>query len=283
MTEHYTVKHHSAHVNGIRVRYAIGGEGPPLVLLHGFPQSSRTWRHVIPEFIDDYTVIAPDLRGFGDSDRPASGYDKRTVADDVFALVHSLGFKDISLVGHDVGMLVAYEYAAQHREDVRRLVVMDSVLPGFGLDAVMDVGKFPHVWHVPFFSIPDVAESLIAGRERVFFTDFFRKFSYDPNALLGEDIDFFVDRLQTAGGLRSAFAHYRTFPLDRANNEENARVKLTMPVLAVGAEHSLGDMVGQAMRHLAEDVTPAVINQCGHWIPEERPQELVRLLRPFLK
>lgn len=283
MTVHHAVQHHSAHVNGIRVRYAIAGEGPPLVLLHGFPQNSRTWRHVIPLLSEEYTIIAPDLRGFGDSDRPSSGYDKRTVANDVFELVKSLGFNDINLVGHDVGMLVAYEYAAQHSADVRRLAVLDSVLPGFGLDAVMDVGKFPHIWHVPFFSIPDVAETLVSGREKEFFGEFFRKFSYDPTVLHDDDINFFIERLKAAGGLRSAFAHYRTFPLDRANNEENARVKLAMPVLAVGGEYSLGDMVGQVMQQLAEHVTPAVIKQCGHWIPEERPEDLVELLRPFLK
>ena len=127
MTDTHPVTHHSAHVNGIRLRYARAGEGPPIVLLHGFPQSGREWRHVIPHLAKDHTVIAPDLRGFGDSDRPATGYDKRTVAQDVHELVRHLGFDEIDLVGHDVGMLVAYDYAAQHRGEVRRLVVMDSV------------------------------------------------------------------------------------------------------------------------------------------------------------
>lgn len=282
MTDVHPVTHHSAHVNGIRLRYARAGEGPPIVLLHGFPQSGREWRHVIPHLAKDRTVIAPDLRGFGDSDRPATGYDKRTVAQDVYALVRHLGFDRIDLVGHDVGMLVAYDYAAQHRDGVRRLVVMDSVLPGFGLDDVMDVGKFPHVWHVPFFSIPDVAETLVAGREPMFFTDFFRKFSYDPHAIAEEDVAFYVDRLRGPGALRSAFAHYRTFALDAANNRENARVTLAMPVLALGAEHSMGEMVGHAMRQLADDVTPGIVRDSGHWIPEEQPEQLVGLLRAFL-
>ncbi|MBX5193705.1 alpha/beta hydrolase [Rhizobium sp. NZLR3b] len=283
MTGHNVVTHHSAQINGIRIRYGMGGKGPPLVLLHGFPQSSRTWRHVIPALTADYTVIAPDLRGFGDSDRPASGYDKRTVAQDVYELVQQLGFDEINLVGHDVGMLVAYEYAARHPGEVRRLAVLDSVLPGFGLDAVMDVSKFPHVWHVPFFSIPDVAETLIVGREREFFTDFTRKFSYDPNAVDDADIAYYVDRLKAPGGLRSAFAHYRTFPQDRASNEENSRIKLSMPVLAIGGEFSLGEMVGQAMQQLAENVTPIVVKSSGHWIPEEQPVQLIDILRPFLK
>lgn len=146
----------------------------------------------------------------------------------------------------------------------------------------MDVGKLPRVWHVPFFSIPDVAETLVAGRERMFFTDFFRKFSYDLHAVADEDVAFYVDRLSGPGALRSAFAHYRTFALDAANNRENARKKLAMPVLALGAEHSMGELVGLAMQQLAEHVTPGIVRGSGHWIPEEQPDQLVKLIRPFL-
>ncbi len=158
MERNIAPSYHTAIVNGIRLRYVIAGKGKPLVLLHGWPQNWKEWRHVIKSMSSIFTVIAPDMRGFGDSDKPVSGYNKREVAQDIYELVHQLGFKKIYLVGHDIGMMVAYEYASSHPEDVKRLALMEAAIPGLGLETLQDSAKFPHLWHFGF-SLPQVLPS----------------------------------------------------------------------------------------------------------------------------
>ncbi|MEC5342922.1 alpha/beta hydrolase [Brenneria populi] len=281
MLKQTDLTHHIAVVNGLRLHYVAAGEGEPLVLLHGWPQSWREWRHLLPELAQHYTVIAPDMRGFGDSDKPSSGYDKRTVAGDIRALAHQLGFSVINLVGHDIGMMVAYEYAASYPAEVRRLAVLEAGLPGLGLEKLHDTAQFPHLWHFGFFRAPGVAEALIAGREKKFLAHFIRQQAYDTYAVTDEELDEYADRISAPGALRAGFEHYRAFAIDAVNNQENARRKLRMPVLAIGGNSSMGENVGRLMQPLADNVQTAAIERCGHWIPEEQPRRLLDLLLEF--
>lgn len=276
------ITHHmSDPVNGIRLHYVKAGSGEPLVLLHGWPQSWYEWLHIIPAMAKKFTVIAPDLRGFGDSDKPSSGYDKRTVAQDIRELVLQLGFKNINLAGHDIGMMVAYEYASQYPAEVQKLSVLDAALPGLGLEALQDSSMFPHLWHFGFFRAPGIAETLIQGKERIFLSSFIRELSYNPYAVTNDEINEYSNRMSAPGALRSSFEHYRSFPIDAENNISNAKTKLPMPVLAIGGSHSMGLQVGKIMEPLANNVRSVSIDKCGHWVPEEQPEELIQLFSDF--
>ncbi|WP_226584491.1 alpha/beta fold hydrolase [Acuticoccus sediminis] len=281
MIDNIALTHHTVRVNGVRLHYVRAGTGDPLVLLHGWPQSWREWRHVIPALASRFTVIAPDLRGFGDSDKPSGGYDKRTVAQDIYELVRQLGFGEINLVGHDIGMMVAYDYAASHPAEVRRLAVLEAGLPGLGLEALQDAATYPQFWHFGFFKAPGVAEALIAGREKMFLTYFIRHLAYDTSAVTDDDLGEYAQRLAAPGGLRGSFEHYRAFAADAVRNRELAQSKLPMPVLAIGGDHSMRDMVADIMRALADNVRPAVIERSGHWIPEEQPEQLLKAMTDF--
>lgn len=282
-TPDINIEHHTVTVNGVRLHYVKAGSGEPLVLLHGWPQTWREWNVMIPELAKHYTVIAPDMRGFGDSDKPSSGYDKRTVAEDIYQLVNYLGFDEINLVGHDIGMMVAYEYASAYPSKVRKLAMLEAGLPGLGLEMLMDGAKFPQFYHFSFFIAPGLAETLVAGREKMFITHFIRHLSYDTYAVTDEDLNEYAERLSQPGALRASFEHYRAFPIDAVNNQENAKTKLTMPVLAVGGEFCMNDQVGVIMNALADDVKTSVIERSGHWLTEEQPEELTAVLLAFFK
>ncbi len=280
-TDDFAINHHTALVNGVRLHYVIAGAGDPVVLLHGWPETWLEWRRIIPALADRYTVVAPDLRGFGDSDKPSGGYDKRTVAEDVYQLVRHLEFGPIHLVGHDLGMMAAYAYAAAHPTEVRRLVLLDAGLPGLGLEAFFDVAKYPQFWHFGFFRAPGVAEALISGRERMFVDHFIRLSTYDPGAVPEADLDEYARRLAAPGALRAGFEHYRAFDVDAEHNREHARTKLPMPVLTLGGERSVGPMIEKAIQPLARSVRGVVVERCGHYIPEERPEVLIEELLRF--
>jgi pimeloyl-ACP methyl ester carboxylesterase len=282
MTNETALAHHTAEVNGVRLHCVTAGAGDPVVLLHGWPQTWHEWRHLIPVMASRYTVVAPDLRGFGDSDKPASGYDKRTVAEDIRQLVRHLGLREIDLVGHDIGMMVASDYAAAHPQEVRRLAVAEAALPGLGLEELMDAAKYPKFWHFGFFAAPGVPEMLVAGREQMFLSYFVRHLAYDSYAVTEDDLGKYARRMAAPGALRGGFEHYRAFPTDARNNEENARTKLPMPVLAIGGDHSMAGQVARMMQPLANAVHPAVIERCGHWVAEEQPARLAELLTDFL-
>ncbi len=277
------VTHHTAKVNGIKLHYVTAGSGDPIVLLHGWPQTWHQWRRIIPALAARYTVVAPDLRGFGDSDKPACGYDKRTVAEDVYQLARHLRLGPIHLVGHDLGMMVAYAYASAHPDEVRKLVLADAGLPGLGLEGFFDTAKFPQFWHFGFFSAPNgVAESLIAGRERPFVSHFIRMQSYDPTGVAEEDLDEYARRLAAPGALRGGFEHYRAFPVDAGHNGAYSRTKLPMPVLTLAGEHSVGDRLEEAIKPIAEHVRGVVFERCGHYLAEEQPEAVSAELLRFL-
>jgi pimeloyl-ACP methyl ester carboxylesterase len=272
-----TVTHGMADIEpGLRLHYVIVGDGPrTIVLVHGFPQTWLEWRHVIPALADaGFRVVAPDYRGAGDSWRPAGGYDKWTMAGDIRALVRErLEIEGpVAVVGHDIGLMVAYAYAQRYRDEVSHLVVVDAPLPG---TAVFDrLRSDPRVWHFAFHGARDVAEMLVAGRERQYLQVFFNARIFDPSTITREDLDAYVDAYAAPGAMRAGFELYRAFDHDAADNraalERNG--KLSVPVLAVGGEISTsGALVEEMMREVADDVTGVRIPRTGHWVPEENP------------
>jgi pimeloyl-ACP methyl ester carboxylesterase len=272
-----TFSHHMASVNGIQLHYVIGGQGDPaVVLLHGWPQTWYEWRHVMPSLAKNYTVIVPDLRGLGDSSKPVTGYDGKTTAEDIYQLVSQLGFKDTFLVGHDLGALVAFSYTAAHPSEVKRLVILDVPITGFG-----PALNSTRLWHIPFHMVRDISEILVEGKEREYLTWFYSNYSYNPDSITKEDIDEYVSHYSAPGGMRAGFEYYRAFPIDAEQIKEYSKVKLPMPVLALGGENSFGTAPLVSMQSIATNVRGGVVPLSGHWIPEEQPEFVVKQLANF--
>jgi pimeloyl-ACP methyl ester carboxylesterase len=259
----------------------MGGQGDPVVLLHGYPETSYAWRKVMPELAEHYTVIAPDLRGLGDSDKPASGYDKRTVAEDIYQLIKSLGFERIFLVGQDYGGSTAYVFAAEHPETVRRLVVIECASAGLIKDDVIPLVPGGGMWHRSFHLVPDLPESLIEGRERLYLSWFYQHYSRTVGAISEADIDEYVRSYAAPGGMHAGFEYYRTYFDDTERGREYVKTKLKMPVLAIGADSLYGAAVEKYMQTAALDVRGAIVENCGHFVSEEQPEALLNLLLPF--
>jgi pimeloyl-ACP methyl ester carboxylesterase len=274
--DNMTFSHHMASVNGIQMHYVIGGQGDPVVLLHGWPQTWYEWRHVMPALAkNNYTVIAPDLRGLGDSSKPVTGYDGNTTAEDIYQLISQLGFNKIFLVGHDVGAQTAYSYAAIHPDNVSKLVILDVPILGFFPQGTEDC-----CWWFGFHQTRDIPEALTAGKEREYLSWFYR-LAYNPDAITEADIDEYVSHYSAPGGMRAGFEYYRALPIDAEQNKEHSRVKLPMPVLVLGGEYSFGTAALESMRSLASDVRGGIVPLSGHWIAEERPDFLVEQLAKF--
>ncbi len=269
------------------VRFAYhraGHGGMPILLLHGWPQTSRAWRHVVPLLSPACDVVTPDLPGFGYSSKPESGYDKKTIARRLRSLVQALGLSRIALVGHDMGGQVAYAYAAQWPDEVSHLVFIESSLPGFGQEEAMDVSKGGS-WHFGFNMAGDISEELVRGRERLLVEHFMQRETvglFDPGAVSAADIDAYAQALARPGALRSSFSYYRTLPTDRDDNRIFGKTPLRMPVLAVGAAWGYGAASAQAIRRVAGDVRDVLIERSGHYPAEERPAELAGVIRNFL-
>ena len=271
------LEHHAALANGVRIHYVRAGQGDPVVLLHGFPQTWYMWRKIIPALAERYTVIAPDLRGFGESSKPIDGYDKRTVAEDIYQLVRGLGFEKVFLVGHDLGGPAAYAYACAHPQDVRRLVILDVEIT---IDRATAAEYFTRLFHLSFHAEPDIAVALVAGRERVYLTHFYRK-CYNPGAFSHADIDEYIAAFSAPGALRASMAHYGAIWTDLKHNIENAKVLLEMPVLALGGEMSFGERTVSSARKIAKDVRGRSLPRCAHWVAEEEPEALLAELLTF--
>ncbi|MCT9932367.1 alpha/beta hydrolase [Planotetraspora sp. A-T 1434] len=272
-------------VGGVGINYVRGGHGPTLVLVHGYPQTWYEWREILPELAKHYTVIAPDLRGAGRSDAPSGGYDKKTMAADIHGLLERLGLdRDIRLVGHDIGTMVAYAYAAAHPRDVRRLVLSEAPIPDksiYGFPSLTPKG--PGVWNFGFFSLKNgLPEQVIDGNEEVWVDRFTDSLTVRKGAIGPTQVREFARYLRDDAHLRASLEWFRAFPADIADNARYRRTKLTMPVLAIGASGSLGDFVPTQVRSYATHVTGLVIADSGHWIYEEHPAELTRRLLAFL-
>lgn len=256
-----------------------GGKGPVVLLLHGYAENSDSWGPLAANLMKDHTVIVPDLRGIGRSSRPDGGYDKKTQAKDIRAVVTALGYDKTSVVAHDIGNMVAYAYTAMYPETVQRLVVMDAPIPGIEPEWTT-VLLSPGTWHFNFHG-PD-AERLVAGRERIYFDRIWNDFTGNPRKPDDATRDFFTASYAQPGGMRAGFAQFTAFSQDAKDNKLFEQVKLKMPVLAVGGEKSLGALQAAFMRHLAVNVQEAVVAGSGHWLLEEKPVETVALLRKFL-
>jgi pimeloyl-ACP methyl ester carboxylesterase len=280
-------RHEVATAGNVRIHYVIGGNGPVVTLLHGFPQNWREWRLVMPQLADaGYTIVAPDLRGFGYSDKPPDGFDVGTVAEDIRQVIANLGRDEekVRIVGHDVGSAVAYALAAAHPEQVEQLVLMEGLPAGLepsGAATAMLQGK--PLWHLAFGMTPDVPERLLADRERVFVEFLLRRGCYDPMTFSDEEIDAYVRPFAALGGVRGALAHIRAIPSSAALNRKLAERVLEMPVLAIGAELSFGKYMAEGARGFARHVSGVVAERSGHWIPEERPDWLSERLLEFFR
>src|ERR671915_1348133 len=271
-----TFTHRMATVNnGTQIHYVMGGQGDPVVLLHGWPETWYAWHKVMPALAENYTVIAPDLRGLGDSSKPTTGYDGKTVAEDIHQLVTQLGFNTIYLVGHDIGAFVAYPYAAAHPAEVERLVVMEVPPPINGVFPPPSLAV-PLWW--PFFQqTPDVPEALTQDKEMTYLSWFYQNLAFNPAAITQEAINEYVSKYSAPGGMRAGFEYYRAIPQDAIQNENYSKTNLTMPVLALGAGYipAFGGNPNTAaengMKMLAQNVTGIIVPNSGHFIPEEQP------------
>jgi pimeloyl-ACP methyl ester carboxylesterase len=266
----------------VRLHAVTGGEGPALLLIHGWPETWYAWRHVMPALARDFQVIAVDQRGIGLSGKPASGYDTGTLATDLVKLMDALGHERFSVVGHDTGFAIGYALAADHPERVERIALAE--IPGPPTSAASPPAFLPDplnnkLWHIPFNRVENLPEQLIAGREDAFFG---YEFAVQGGNVPEEAIRYYVDTLSNPESLHGSLGWYRAFGETLAQNDERAKRPLTMPVLAIGGERSYGDHVVHAMHALAEDVQGVVIPGAGHWVAEEAPELLLDALSAFL-
>ena len=273
-------------VNGLRMHYRREGEGPLVVLLHGWPQTSHCWRFLVPELARDHTVIAPDLRGYGLTDKARSGYDKRTMASDVSVLIETLGFERASVVGHDRGARVAHRWALDRPDQVERLAVMD-VVPMRAMWQRMDAKIGAAYWHMLFHLQPDLPERLAGNDVAGYLGYFFEKWTVNRHGLEPAAIAEYVRAFSAPGALRAGFDDYRASIPDDAELDDadfEAGRRLEMPVLALwGASGLLGSQPAlDIWREYANDVRGRAIPECGHFLPEERPAEVLAELRAFL-
>jgi pimeloyl-ACP methyl ester carboxylesterase len=275
----------AARVGEISVNYVRGGSGEPLVLLHGYPQNWYMWRHVLPAFADRYTVIAPDLRGAGASSAPERGYDKRSMAADVHGLLGQLGLdRGIRLVGHDIGTMVGYAYAAAYPATVTRLVLTEAPIPDetiYQLPALTPRG--PGAWNFGLFNVADgFAEQFVTGREELWVQRFMAAQAVRLERIEPEAVREYARPLRDPDHLRASFEYFRALAADVAHNAERGRDPLPMPVLALGAAGSLAQAVPDQVARYAADVRGDVVAGSGHWLFEERPDELSRRVLDFL-
>jgi len=264
--------------DGAQIYVRYGGSGPVVLLIHGFGDTGEMWGPAVRDLEHSHTVVVPDLRGMGRSSHPEDGYDKRTQAADLRAVMTILGYDHSAVVGHDIGNMVAYAYAARYPDKVERLVVIDAPLPG--IDPWDEVKCSPQTWHFNFRG-PDV-ERLVKGRERILLDRFYNELSAHPERIDEATRAYYATVYAQPGAMHSAFAQFAAFAKDAEDNKVTQRTKLRMPVLAVGGEKSFGALMATNMRNVASYVTQAIVPDAGHWLMEENPAATVALIRDFL-
>lgn len=265
-------------INGIKSTYAVAGSGPAILLLHGWPFTWFTWHKVIPQLAQTHTVIAPDMRGIGATSKPASGYDVGTLADDAAALLAFEGVENATVVGHDLGVGVAYMMAHKYPKLVNKLVVMESIVLG-APRAELFMNDPP--WWVAFHNVPDMPEALVAGREASYLDWFWTNLTVGRVGISKVSRDQHIASYELPGSMRGGFEHYRAFPTTIKQGREASQSKLDIPVLALGGE-LIGDVLFQQMKEVAGNVSGGKITGVGHVIQEERPEELLSRLKEFL-
>lgn len=274
-----TIVSRTAEINGVKLHYITAGHGAPLILLHGYAETSLMWKPIIPVLAERFTVIAPDLPGIGDSDIPAHGLDMKSAAIRIHDLAKSLGVQKAEVVGHDIGLMVAYAYAAQFASEVTKLVLMDAFLPGVeGWEAVYNN---PNIWHFRFNG--PTPEALVQGRERTYFEYFWNDFAADKTHSIPEaDRKAYTAAYARPGRMHAGWAYFVSFQQAAKDFAQLSQTKLPMPVLTIGGEKSLGEALGQQTKLVATDVTVVVLKDTGHWVLEERPKETTEALQKFL-
>jgi len=278
-TPNVAITSRDAEVDGVKLHYLAAGHGPAVILLHGYTQTSRMWRPIIPLLAEKFTVIAPDLPGTGESEIPKDGLDMKTAAIRVHALARSLGIQKAEVVGHDIGLMVAYAYAAQFPTETEKLAVLDAFLPGVaGWEGVYDS---PDIWHFRFHG--PTPEALVNGREQIYFAYFWNDLAADKTRSLPKaDREAYVAAYSKPGRMHAGWDYFAAWPQTAKDFAQLAQTKLTIPVLAIGGEKSLGEVLGQQMKLVASDVTVVVLKDTGHWVMEERPKETMEALLKFL-
>ena len=270
---------HFANVNGTRLHYLIAGAGEPVILLHGYAETSHMWRPLIAKLAGTCTVIAPDLRGAGESSTPVRGYTKAEMARDIHPLAGKLGLKRIRLVGHDIGLMVAYAYAAEYPSEVDRIALMDAFLPGVG--DWRNVWLMRDMWHFHFYGKTPLA--LVHGRERIYFEHFWNDFAADPKHSVPErDRRIYANAYARPGGMRAGFEYFRAFEKDAEDFARFAQKPLQMPMLVLTGEKASGEFLIQQGRLVAKNVEGVVIRKSGHWLMEEAPDQTIPRLVKFL-
>src|SRR5213594_869877 len=271
----------TADLTGVRIHYLKAGTGKrTLVLVHGFGDTSHMWIPLFDEFGTDYTILAPDMRGLGDSSRPATGYDKKTIAADIHELVKSLGYQKIDLVGHDIGLMVAYSYAAQYPTEVEKLALLEAPIPGIG-DNWEKIYTTPALWHFHFVKSP-IALELVKGRERIFLEHFWQTLSPHPETFSEAERRIYAKSYAQEGAMRAAFEMFKTFDIqDAADNRKFAATKLPIPVLTIEGDKAMGGALEAQAKLIATNVTSIVFTDTGHWLMEQRPRETKAALKKF--
>jgi pimeloyl-ACP methyl ester carboxylesterase len=274
-----TTQSRFANVNSVRLHYLVAGKGDPVVLLHGYAETSHMWRPLMAELANNHTAIAPDLRGAGQSSTPAYGYTKAAMARDIHALVRKLGCERIRIVGHDIGLMVAYAYAAQYPSEVDRIALMDAFLPGVG--NWRDVWLMRDLWHFHFYGKTPLA--LVHGRERIYFEHFWNDFAADPaHSVPVRDRRIYAKAYARPGGMRAGFEYFRSFEKDAKDFALFAETPLSMPMLVLTGEKASGDFLIQQGRLVATNVEGVVVRKSGHWLMEEAPDQVIPKLVEFL-
>ncbi|WP_313455108.1 alpha/beta hydrolase [Stenotrophomonas sp.] len=275
------IQDHNADVNGVTLHYLQAGSGDalPVVLLHGYAETSHMWRPLMPELAATHVVIAPDLRGAGQSSKPESGYDKKTLAQDIHALVQKLGYPKVRIVGHDIGLMVAYAYAAQYPDEVDSIVLMDAFLPG--------VGDWTHVWllrdlwHFHFYG--ETPLKLVDGRERTYFEHFWNDFAADRTHSIPEaDRQFYAKEYARPGGMRAGFEYFKAFEQDAKDFAGFAQTPLHMPMLVLSGEKAGGQFLIDQAKLVDTDVQGVIVKGSGHSLMEEAPEKTIPALVAFL-
>jgi pimeloyl-ACP methyl ester carboxylesterase len=274
-----TIFSRTATIDGVNLHYLTAGHGTPVILLHGYAETSRMWRPIIPALATRFTVIAPDLPGIGDSDIPADGLDMKSAAVRIHNLAKSLGVQKAEVVGHDIGLMVAYAYAAQFPADVTKLVLMDAFLPGVeGWEPIYDS---PDIWHFRFNG--PTPEALVQGRERTYFAYFWNDLAADKNHSIPQaDREAYIAAYSRPGRMHAGWAYFVSFLQAAKDFSQLSQTKLTIPVLTIGGDKSLGEALGQQAKLVATDVTVVVLKNTGHWVLEEQPKETTDALEKFL-
>lgn len=272
-------------VGDLDLHAVVGGDGPPLLLLHGWPQFWYCWRLVMPDLARHFTVIAPDLRGTGASDKPATGYDAATLAADMAGLMTALGHQRFAVAGYDIGMMVGYTLAATARDRVTRLAVGEAILPGFSESPplLMPPAMNEFLWHFAFNRLRDINERMVAGREEIYFGHQFASKAATPDAVPQSAVDVYVEALRDPAALHASFEFYRAGESADQIIALQADGLLDIPVLAIGGELASGASVAEVMRLVATDVRGLVIPGVGHFLPDEAPAEMTAALLDFLR